>query len=483
MSLSELFELDAVEQARLVRSGQVSALELAEQAIRNIEAANPILNAVVIKDYDRALEVAKSAGRSGSFAGVPTLLKDLRTDAEGMPRTDGSAFMKGYVGTEDSTLVKRMRAAGMQILGRTAAPEFGLGPFTEPELYGPCRNPWDTERSPGGSSGGAASAVASGMVAVAQGGDGGGSMRQPASSCGLVGLKTTRGRVSMAPRTGETPAGLSIESMMSRTVRDTAAALDAIAGPATGDPYHAPPPARPFIEAAYERPRRLRIAVSADTFSGGPVHPDVVKAFEEAAALCEAVGHEVVRAAPAFDSEGMFEALFTIAASNRAFLMRELEQTVGRPPRSGEISPLIEGMVKQAEQISAADFLTAVSRFHQIGRQYAAFFEDYDVLMTPVMSEPPARIGEFAMERGGDPRQMRARMANYSPYPKPANMTGQPSIGLPLHWSDSNLPIGMQFTGRYADEFTLLQLAAQLEEAHPWSHRRPPVWAPAMARG
>lgn len=476
--MREVLELDAVEQARLVRAGEVQAVELTQAAIEAIEAVNPTVNSVVIKDYERALESARSAPTDGAFAGVPTLLKDLRTEAIGMPRTDGSRYLLGHVGTYDTVLVERMRASGMILLGRSAAPELGLGPYTEPELYGPCRNPWNPEHGVGGSSGGAAASVASGMVSIAQAGDGGGSLRQPASTCGLVGLKTTRGRISMGPVGAEAPAGLSAEGFLSRSVIDTAAALDAVAGPSTGDPYFAAAPPTSYMAAIAGAPKRLRIGFSDSTYSGTPLHPEVKAGVEAAAKLCADLGHTVEFAEPQFDSAGMFEALFIVNASNRAYQMAELEVLLGRAPRPGEIAPLVAGMLAKAEAISAAEFLQAVARLRRIGRQYSKFFEDFDVMLTPVMSEPPVRVGEFDMKPGDDSKAMRQRMGEYVPFPKPANVTGQPSISLPLHWSSAGLPIGMQFTGRYGEEHTLLNLAAQLEAAARWSDRRPGIWAP-----
>jgi Asp-tRNA(Asn)/Glu-tRNA(Gln) amidotransferase A subunit family amidase len=363
------------------------------------------------------------------------------------------------------------------ILGRTNTPEFGLSATTEPVVFGPTRNPWDLARTPGGSSGGSAAAVAARMVPVAHASDGGGSIRIPASCCGLFGLKVTRNRNSYAPYAGEGLAGCSVEHVVSRSVRDSAAVLDATAGPAPGDPYFAAPPPRPFLEEVGAAPGRLRIAVTTEAFNGVTVHPDCVAATTAAAALCEELGHTVEEAAPAFDVEGLdrnYNLMFAVnAAANIALRARAL----GREPAPDGFERVTWAMVELARTIGAADYVQILHRLHGISREIAIFFQTYDVLLTPTLAEPPLRLGVLDM-MSEDLEAYNERLWRFTPFTYPFNVTGQPAMSVPLSWNEAGLPIGIHFVGRYGDEATLFRLAAQLEQARPWADRRPPEPAP-----
>ena len=458
------------------RAGEVSAAELVEAAIARIEAHNPALNAVVAKAYDQARDAAKASTPSGPFAGVPFLLKDLGGALAGVPFTGGSRFFKDACPPVDSTLVARYKAAGLIPLGRTNTPEFGLNASTEPVLFGPTRNPWDTERTPGGSSGGSAAAVAAGLVPLAHASDGGGSIRIPASCCGLFGMKTTRGRNTMAPYLGESLAGCAVEHVVSRTVRDSAAALDATAGPAPGDPYMAPPKARPFLDETTSEPRQLRIAIQTQAFSELPVHPDCVAAAEKAGALCEQLGHHVEPASPTFDSERLDQAYNLLFAVGASANIRQRASALGRELDHEQFERVTWAMMEKATGLSAIDYVQLLNGLHAISREIAAFFESYDLLLTPTLAQPPVPLGHLDMMMD-DLDAYTDRLWRFASFTYQFNVTGQPAMSVPLHWNDDDLPIGVQFVGRYGDEATLFQLAGQLERAAPWHHRHPPIFA------
>ena len=473
--MREVQSLDATAQADLVRRGEVTPLELVDAAIERIERLNPELNAVVTPTFDRARDAARGELPDGPFRGVPFLLKDLSAAWAGVRMTSGSAFLKDFVAPVDSVLVRRYRAAGLVFLGKTNCPEFGFLPTTEPRLFGATRNPWDPTRTPGGSSGGSAAAVASGMVAIAHGNDGGGSIRIPASCCGLVGLKPTRARITQAPLLGDVMGGLVVDHALARSVRDSAALLDATHGAALGDPYAALPPVRPFLEEVGTDPGRLRIAWSARNPIGAPVHADCARAVEEAAVLCGELGHEVEEAAPELDGQLLYESFLAVWLAGHAWGIDGMARATGRSPQPEELEPLSWALHRIGREVRAPDYLLAVTALQRIAREVAAFFERYDVWLSPTLAQPPLPLGTF------DPGSTDAlgtfrRASEFVPFTPLFNATGQPAISLPLHWSDAGLPIGVQLVGRYGDEATLLRLAAALEVARPWTDRSPQVW-------
>jgi amidase len=472
----ELARLDATAQAELVRGGEITPLELVDAAIARIEQVNPVLNAVVTPLFERAREAARGDLPAGPFRGVPFLLKDLSAAWAGVRQTSGSAFLAHFAPPVDSVLVERYRAAGLVFLGKTNCPEFGFLPTTEPALFGPTRNPWDTDRSPGGSSGGSAAAVAAGMVPVAHGNDGGGSIRIPASCCGLVGLKPTRARITHAPLLGDVMGGLVADHALARTVRDSAALLDASAGPAPGDPYAAPAPARPFLAEVGADPGRLRIAWSAANPIAAPVHSDCVRAVEDAALLCAELGHEVEEAAPALDADLLYESFLAVWIAGHAWGIEAMARATGRQPEPTSFEPLTWALYEIGRGIRAADYLLAITALQGIAREVAAFFARFDLWLSPTLAAPPVPLGSFD-HRSTDGLAMFRRASEFVPFTPLFNATGQPACSLPLHWTDAGLPIGVQFVARFGDEATLFRLAAALEEARPWAQRVPPVWA------
>jgi amidase len=470
--------LDGTAQADLVRRGEVTSVELVEAAIEQIEQLNPTLNAVVTPAFESALDAARTRP-DGPFGGVPYLLKDLALEAEGMRFTEGSVFLRDHVSSYDSELVVRLRRSGLVVLGKTNTPEFGMAPTCEPTLFGPTRNPWDTTRSTSGSSGGSAAAVASGMVPMAHGDDLGGSIRYPASACGLFGLKPTRARTPLGPEYGDVIGGWDCEHALTRSVRDSAALLDATAGPMPGDPYAVLPPTRPFAAEVGADPGRLRIAYSPRVADGSIGHADCVAALDDAVALCGSLGHDVVEAdLPPFSAdEG--DAIGTVFNAATAWIVRYWIRRLGREPRADELEPLTRAYWEAGQQIGADQYLVAVEDLQRFSRRVAAFLADYDVFLTPTLSEPPAPIGEIvstpeeplrALERGG-------RTVAYSGVV--ANITGNPAMSVPLWWNADGMPIGVHFLGRFGAEATLLRLAGQLEAARPWLDRAPPVSAGA----
>lgn len=467
--------LDAMALAGLVRSGQVTPLELVEAAIGRIERLNSKLNAVVTPMYEEARRQAQRPP-SGPFAGVPFLLKDLLAAHVGVPLTSGSRLLRAFMPARDSELVTRLKRAGLIVLGKTNTPELGILPTTEPRLFGACRNPWDLGRSPGGSSGGSAAAVAAGLVPMAHGNDGGGSIRIPASCCGVFGLKPTRARIPLGPAVGDIMSGLVAEHALTRSVRDSAALLDATAGPDPGDPYWAPPPARPFLAEVGADPGRLRIAFTTTAPTGAPIHPDCVAAVHDAARLAASLGHEVAEAAPAVDADRLTQAFITVWAAGCAWTLDGLAQAAGRSPGPDDVEPLTRALANGGRQHSGPAYLAAVTVFQQVGREMARFLADWDVWLTPTVAEPPPPLGSFDSPPE-DPLFGIMRAAMFVPFTPLANATGQPAMSVPLHWSAEGLPIGTHWIGRFGDEATLFRLAAQLEAARPWAPRRPPLGA------
>ena len=465
--------LDATAQAELVAGGEVTPGELVEAAIARAEAINPALNAIVIPMFGEA-QAAAADPPNGPFRGVPFVLKDLAAEYAGVPFHEGSRFLDGYVSAEDQELTRRYKAAGLVTIGKGNTSEFGLLPTAEPELYGPARNPWNTDRMTGGSSGGSAAAVAAGIVPVAHANDGGGSIRIPAACCGLFGLKPTRARNSLAPHYGDIGNGLVHEHVVSRSVRDSAAVLDATAGRVAGDPYAPPPPARPFLEEVGTDPGRLRIAVMTASMNGCEVHPDCVAAVEAAAALCESLGHHVEVAAPEVDWEPTANLFSALWSGQFAWIVRDWARRVGREPAAEHFEPWTWRMWEVGRDTSAADYLMSVQDSQAIARVVAQFFETWDILLTPTVAAPPLPIGSFVWTQERR-REARAAVAQFSSHTPIFNITGQPAANVPLHWNDAGLPVGTQFAARYGAEATLFRLASQLEEAQPWADRRPAI--------
>jgi amidase len=469
--------MDATAQAELVRNGEASAAELVDGAIARIEKLNPELNAVIHPLFERARADAAGSLPDGPFRGVPMLLKDLGAELAGTPFCEGLAFAGDYHSTVDQELTTRFLRAGLVICGKTNTPELGILPTTEPHRFGASRNPWNTQHSTGGSSGGSAAAVASGMVPLAHANDGGGSIRIPASCCGLVGLKPTRARVSVAPNYGDMMGGLVAEHVVTRSVRDSAAVLDAVAGPVPGDPYWAPPlRGDSFLAAVGAAKRPLRVAVMTASPTGSEVHPDCVAATEQAAALCESLGHAVEPSTLSVDGDLFTEHFINMWAGANAWAIIDWEARVGRTATEEDVEPLTWALVALGRSVDAGRYLRSIQELQKLSRRIAQYFEEVDVLITPTMAEPPAPLGTFDSPPD-NPLHGLFRAATYVPFTPPFNVTGQPGISLPLHWNGEGLPIGVQFVGRFGDEETLLSLAGQLEDAQPWAGRRPPVSA------
>jgi len=471
---SDFAFLDATAQAELVRRKEVRPVELVEAAIERIELLNLALNAVVTPMYDHAFAAATGKMPDGPFAGVPFLLKDLLAFYKGVRLTLGSALMRDFVPNYDSELVVRLKRSGLIILGKTNLCEFGLLPTTESHLFGPCHNPWDLERTPGGSSGGSAVAVAAGMVSMAHANDGGGSIRIPASCCGLFGLKPTRGRNPLGPNFGDIMNGLVAEHAITRSVRDSAALLDATSGPDVGDPYCAPPPQRPFAQEVGVDPGRLRIAFTTVAPTGVSIHPDCISAVQDAASLCADLGHEVGEAAPALDGEKMAKAFATLWTADCAATLSRIARRTGQTLKPDLVEPLTWALYEMGQRFTAVDYLMSVQTLQSIGRLVARSFVDYDVWITPTLGQPPVPLGTFNSQPD-DPLAGFRREREFVSFTAICNATGQPAMSVPLFWNSDDLPIGVQFIGRFGDEATLFRLAAQLEAARPWADRRPPA--------
>jgi amidase len=474
MPFAEYAAYDGIGLAALVAKGAVTPAELVEEAIARIEKQNPKLNAVVYKIYDRARQTAANSP-AGPFQGVPFLLKDLLGNYEGVPTTNACRFMTGVPAARDDTLVARFKAAGLIVLGKTNAPECGILPTTEPVLYGPAHNPWNPAHSTGGSSGGSAAAVAAGIVPLAHANDGGGSIRIPASCCGLVGLKPTRARNPMGPIIGDFASGLAVEGVVSRTVRDTAAALDCTHGPEPGDPYCAPPVARPFLDEVRTPPDRLRIAFSTRNLSGAPLHPECVAAVEATAKLLEDLGHIAEEATPGVDIGMLTSAFMTVFMSGHTWVIETFAMLHGRTPTEKDFEGLTWSLYQQGKQVTATQYLLSVAILQMISRQTALFYETYNCWLTTTLGAPPIKIGTIDVNES-DVMKVMAPVMEYVPFTPLQNATGQPAISLPLYWTRDGLPVGLMFGGRFGDEATLLRLAGQLEEARPWRGRHPSIW-------
>lgn len=475
--LRDILALDGVGQGEAISRGEVSPSDLVEAVIANIEAVDPELNSVVIPMFDEARRTAKQPLPSGPLAGVPFLLKNIVAEYRGSLYTASSPTLAGYVSDTDSELVRRYRAGGLVVAGKTNTPQFAVGPTTEPLMYGATRNPWDTGRSAGGSSGGSAAAVAAGLVALAHGNDGGGSIRIPASCCGLVGLKPTRGRNPLGPKYGEVWGGLIAEHVLSRSVRDTAAALDLTAGPDAGAPYWAAPDSQTYLEATKQNPDRLRIGFTDRTYSGEAIDPECRDSVRETARWCEQLGHDVEEVTLPIDGDLLFRNFTAVLAASASTVLRDMRRRTEERLDESHFEPLFWGLANVGDRMTAAEYMLTWQELHALGRQVGEFHSRYDVLLTPTLGKPPVPLGTFAMEPWGDPFAMRQQMWSFAPFTQLQNVTGQPAISLPLHLSSSGLPLGSHFVGRYGDELTLLRLAAQLEGAHSWAGRRPRVSA------
>jgi amidase len=461
----EIAGLDAVGQAQLVRSGQVSAAELTGWAIERIERLNPTLNAVIAPAFETALASANGVRGEAPLAGVPFLVKDL------------VAEVAGLVSDVDCELARRWRAAGLVILGKTNTPEFGMVPACEPELWGPTRNPWDLDRSTSGSSGGSAAAVAARLVPMAHGNDAGGSLRYPASACGVFGLKPTRGRVPLGPEYGDAIGGWAIDHAVTVSVRDSAALLDATAGPAPGDPYAAPPAARPFSAEVSRDPGRLRIGYSSRTADGTRAHADCLAALDDAVALCSDLGHDLVEVDLPGLTQPVGTAIGTVFNAATAWIVEYWIRRLGRSPGPADLEPLTRAFWEAGSAVTAARFLLAVQDCQAFARVVAGFLTGLDVWLTPTMSAPPARLGEITSTDADPLRALRVGGSTVNYAGVVANITGNPAMSVPLWWNADGLPIGVHVLGRFGDEATLFRLAGQLEQARPWAERKPPLVA------
>ncbi|HEX9260638.1 MAG TPA: amidase [Acidimicrobiales bacterium] len=465
--------LDATAQAELVRKGEVKPTELVEGAIERIERYDGGLNSFIHHRFDRARQEAAGALPVGPFTGVPFALKDLWASSAGDPICNGNIALKeaGHRAEADTTLVGRYRAAGLVFVGRTNTPEFGSLPTTEPVAFGATRNPWDTTRTSGGSSGGSAAAVAAGLVPAAHASDGGGSIRIPASACGLVGLKVTQGRISLGPVRDESI--LSVEHVVTRSVRDCAALLDATHGPGVGDTVIAPSPGRPFLAEVGADPGRLRIGFW-DSHHTATIDPECKAAVAAAAQLLADLGHELDESHPAALDDPTATARFgAIWATNMSVAQRRVEAILGRPLVDGEVEPVNKAMAEFATHVSSTDFAMALAAQGAFRRQIAQWWADgHDLLLTPTIAMPPWLLGEMASDPE-HPLAPSAKAAAAVPYTPAFNTSGQPAISLPLHWTASGLPVGVQLVAAYGREDLLLRVAAQLEAAAPWAERYP----------
>jgi len=467
--------MDATDQARLVANGDVTPGELLEAAIERIERTNPSLNAVVIEWFDHARQVAADPNLpNGPFRGVPFLLKDLYTSFTGQTLSNGNVALKEarIIDTADTTLVARFKAAGLVIAGRTNTPELGSLPTTQPLAWGPTRNPWAPDRTPGGSSGGAAAAVAVGMVPFANASDGGGSIRIPASCCGVVGLKPSQGRITVGPARAE--AGLGVELCVSRTVRDTAGLLDAVRGPGIGDSVIAPPPQRPYLDEVGADPGRLRIGLLDVHPRGDFLHQDCVAAVRAAASMLEGLGHIVEPAWPKCLADTTLPQKFmALWATGMAMAVRGFGETLGREMTKDDVEPVNWALVEQAQRLTAVDYAAAQAAVWTFRRELQQWWADgWDLLLTPTLAEPPLFLTEFENDPEHPTAPMR-RAGRFAAFTPPFNMSGQPAISLPLHRNAEGLPIGVQLAAAYGREDVLIRVASQLESARPWSSQHP----------
>lgn len=492
---TEYENYDALGLADLVRCGEIAPSVLLEAAIERATAFNPALNAIIHSWYDKARQSLSSPLPDGPFRGVPFLLKDLVSALAGEPLVQGCKALKNHIPNHDAELVKRFKQAGLVIFGKTNTPEFGLMGTTEPETFGATHNPWNSAHSPGGSSGGSASAVAAGIVPMAHAGDGGGSIRIPASACGLFGFKPSRGRVPTGPDEGELWMGAAVEHVLTRSVRDSAAMLDLLAPPESGAPFRIEAPPGSYLQAAGTPPGRLRIGFCTDLpFGNGRIHPEYRQAVQVTAQRLSDLGHHLEEVRWPADGELMIRCYLTMYFGEVAALLRRLPEWLGRPVRRADVELGTWQLAKLGEHYSAGEFALAHGRWHELSRQVGRFHQDFDILLTPTMAHPPARLGELipttlehAMILAADifhlhglvrrleiVEKITARQLQRMPYTQLANLSGVPAMSVPLAWDASGLPIGLHFSSRFAEEHVLFQLAGQLEEAYPWFAHRPP---------
>src|SRR5215470_17301634 len=474
MKSEEFARYDGLGLAQLVRRREVTAGEVLEAAIAQVEASNHVINAVVCRLYDQARAAITAGLPAGPFTGVPYLLKDLGAHYKGAVTTFGGALFKDFVVDHDSEITARLKRAGLVIFAKTNTPELGLASSTEPRLFGPTRNPWSLEHSPGGSSGGSAAAVACGMAPMAHATDGGGSIRIPASACGLFGLKPTRARNPMGPDAGEGWGGASVGHAVTRTVWDSAALLDATAGPDEGDPYWAPPPARPFLEEVGRDPGRLRIALTTTPWNGQAVDAECAEAARAAGRLCEKLGHSAEEPSPEFDARPLGAPTLVVIGGNVRVALEARAAALGRELAPGDVERLTWARAVDGAKARAADYARSIGVVHRIGRIVARFFTRYDLLLSPTMCQPPFPLGVLDLMTDDVERYTKAILGSIG-FTSLFNSAGNPAASVPLAWSRSGLPIGVQFAARFGDEATLLRLGAQLESAQPWFERRPPA--------
>ncbi len=491
MTFPDYEAFDAVGLANLVQRGVVSPAELLQAAIERAEKWNPVLNAINYKMYDHARSMIRNELPAGPFCGVPFLLKDLLADYAGAPLSSGSRFTANWIPKRDSELVKRIRQAGLVIFGKTNVPEFGLSSVTEPTHFGPTRNPWNVARSPGGSSGGSAAAVAAGIVPMAHGNDGAGSIRIPASYCGLFGLKPSRGRTATGSDIMRMWESMVVEHVISRSVRDSAAMLDVLSGPELGSSISLPKPADSFLQRLEQPLAKLQIGLMDQPFFSGDVDPDVVSYLDKAGRLCQDLGHTVEPVSLKINSAEVARAYIIVIAGELAASIKRFADVLGHKPKYRDLERQTAVVCHIGEHMSAADFAWASDVLERASRHMAEFFKDYDVLMTPTMPGPPPLIGELAPDFVEQSmlellthvpfssllhkaiEHAATRNFAFYPFTPIFNISGQPAMSVPLYWDKQGLPVGIQFAGKTGDEATLLQLAAQLEQAQPWVDKKP----------
>ncbi len=471
---SEFGDYDALGLAELVKNKDVSATELLNESIERVEKLNPSLNAVTIKNYDEARAQIDAGLPDGPFKGVPFLLKDLHLLLKGTVTTSSCKLFENFVAEYDSTMVARYKQAGLVLFGKTNTPEFGLTTTTEPALFGPCRNPWNTEHSTGGSSGGAGAVVAARVSPMANASDGGGSIRIPASACGVFGMKPTRGRTPMGPDKSEGWNGCSISHAVSLSVRDNAALLDAVTGPEAGDAYILPNAERPFLDEVSTEPGKLKIGFSTKAPNGVPVDPECVRAVEVAVKLLEDLGHHVEETSPEFDNVALNGAFVTFIAGHTAAVVETRAEQLGRELTPDDLEVNTWAMAQAAKNGTLADYAKAQAVWQKEIRKVGKFFQSLDAFIQPVLAQPPLPLGTLNMN-SQDLDAYVETITAYSPMTSLYNLTGQPSMSVPLHWTDEGLPVGTMITSRFGDEATLYRLAGQLERVQPWAERRPPV--------
>jgi amidase len=484
MKQSEYLRYDATALADLIRRGEVSAREVCEAAVERASLVNGTLNAVCYPQFSEALD--QRFPQQAAFAGVPLLLKDLAQEQQGHPCTYGSRGLKKNIAPQDSEFVRKARNGGLIFLGRTATPEFGLKAVTESELWGPTRNPWNTELTPGGSSGGSGAAVAAGIVPMAGANDGGGSIRIPAAYNGLFGLKPSRGRISSGPFMGEAWTGASTDHVVSRTVRDSAAMLDVLRGAAPGDPFEIPAPPSAYADLMQKSPGSLRIGVFTSSPYNTDVAPECVAAVEETARVLENLGHKVEYAAPEFDGMALARCYLGLYFGEVSALMARAKEQFGARDSDFELDTRLIGML--GETMPLPDYVRRRQQWNEFARALGAFFGSYDLYLSPTAGQLPAAIGELdtpphlklaarlmlrlnagkLVHRSGQVDQMALESLARTPFTQLANLTGTPAMSVPVHWTSEGLPVGVQFGASHGGEAVLLQLAAQLEEAKPW---------------